>query len=297
MKILVLQIEDRDDPLLNKFMKSNEMICKQNDMEYIFLKKSLKPVPPYWAKVYEIHRLMNEKKDIDYILWVDSDAFFVNFTKERLLNFLNKYKDYSFIGTPDIPPWTEKFNAGVFVIKNDQIGKAMVDKWVTYYHKNVWNYNPETQKWKTDATWAGVEYEQGSFSTHILEDPNFSKKIILIPYYYLNNHNCGDHQDETLLVHLAGAYKKDQNNVNICSKKLLNDVSNSSNEGFANYGNIILLVDKEGYPKALKVLLYTIIIIFVIILIMLIFKFTPSITTKISKTKLSKITLKHSLKK
>ncbi len=289
MKILVLQIEDRNDPILNKFMKSNEIICKQNDMEYVFLKKSHKLVPPYWAKVFEIHRLMNEKQDIDYILWVDSDAFFVNFTKERLYNFLNKYQEYSFIGTPDIPPWTEKFNAGVFVIKNNDIGKAMVDKWITYYHKDVWNYNKSTDKWKTDATWAGVEYEQGSFSTYILDDPKFSKKITLIPYYYLNNHNCNDHQEETLLVHLAGAYKKDKNNVDTCSKKLLsNDNKESSIEGFANYGNLIIFFDKEG-NKALKIFIYTIIIIVVIILIIVIFRFATN-TKKISK--ISKISLK-----
>ena len=286
MKVLVLQIEDRNDPVLNKFMKSNEIICKSNDMEYVFLKKSSELVPPYWAKVFEIKKLMDKNKYVDYILWVDSDAFFINFTKERFSKFLEKYNDYSFIGTPDMPPWTGKFNAGVFIIKNNKIGNEMINKWITYYHKDVWNYNKTTDKWKTDATWAGDEYEQGSFSTHILTNPKFSNDIIMVPYYYLNNNNCSDHQDETILVHLAGDYKKDQNNVAICTPKL-----SSSDNTIEKFENFQESNSNSKIMKILSILLYILIIIFIILLIIIIY--TKCSSSKISKiSKISKNTTK-----
>lgn len=291
MKILVLQIEDRNDPLLNKFMKSNEIICKNNDMEYIFLKKSAELVPPYWAKVFEIKKIMEEKKDFDYILWVDSDAFFINFTKQRFSEFLEKYKEYSFIGTPDMPPWTGQFNAGVFIIKNTEIGKEMVNKWITYYHTNVWNYNKKTDKWKTDAVWAGDEYEQGSFSTYMLKDSKFSKHIKIIPYYYLNNHTCGDHQEDTLLVHLAGNYKKDQKNVDTCIPKLTTSKTSTTTQD-----NIIEKFENFQESKSVKILstiLYILIIIFIILLIIIIYTKCSSSKLQISKiSKISKNTIK-----
>jgi hypothetical protein len=173
MKILVLQIEDRDNIFLNQLMKSNQTICKNNDIEYVFLKKSNELVPPYWAKIYEVKRLLYERQDIDYIIWMDSDAFFINFTKDRLINFLNEYNNYSFIGTTNMPPWeSAKFNAGVFIFKNTDNGKNIINKWVSYYHKDKWSYNVETEKWSTDAGYAGDEYEEGAFVKYILEDTN-----------------------------------------------------------------------------------------------------------------------------
>ena len=76
MKLLILQIEDRNNPLLDKLMNKNKIFCKKHNIEYIYLKKSSFAVPPYWAKIFEINKLLSEKPYIDYIIWLDSDAFF-----------------------------------------------------------------------------------------------------------------------------------------------------------------------------------------------------------------------------
>ena len=39
----------------------------------------------------------------DYIMWLDSDAFLFEFTKEKLNNLLEKNKDYSMLIKPDMP--------------------------------------------------------------------------------------------------------------------------------------------------------------------------------------------------
>jgi hypothetical protein len=270
MKILVLQIEDRNDNFLNKLMKSNRIICNNNDIEYVFLKKSNQLVPPYWAKIYEIKRLLYEHSDVDYIIWIDSDAFFINFTKDRLINFLNKYNTYSFIGTNNMPPWQdEKFNAGVFIVKNNNIGKNIINKWITYYHKDVWTYDEETKKWDTQAKYAGEEYEEGSFIKYILEDKNLVKDIKILPYYYLNNNNCNDYQDETLLVHLAATHKKDENNVAICTKKLIN---NDINENFID----------TSKKNILMIILLIFLVIIVLIILVIIYKYYKYHNVKIN---------------
>ena len=99
VNVLVLQIEDRsDDQFLQDSMQINKYICEQNNMQYEFLYKSKDNVPPYWGKVFEIDRILtsNEYSNIDYIFWIDSDAFFLNFDKSKLYNFLNctNYDEY-----------------------------------------------------------------------------------------------------------------------------------------------------------------------------------------------------------
>ena len=47
MRILILQIEDRNDEKLQIFMEQNKLICNKYNMEYLSLKKSRATVPPY----------------------------------------------------------------------------------------------------------------------------------------------------------------------------------------------------------------------------------------------------------
>ena len=86
-KILVLQIEDRSDNFLNKLLNENKEICKANGIEYIFMNNTSSTISPYWRKVFEINNIMKkeEYKTIDYIMWLDSDAFLFQFTKEKLI--------------------------------------------------------------------------------------------------------------------------------------------------------------------------------------------------------------------
>jgi hypothetical protein len=203
-----------------------------NGLEYMFVKK-VDNYPPYWGKISKIRDILNEinSKNIDYVFWVDSDAFFVNFSKDRLFSFLEKHNNYDFICTHDMPPWSTDFNAGVFIVKNSDNGRKIIDKWLSYYHPNVWKYDESSKKWLTDAQWAGVEYEQGAFSSYILKDEELSKHILRLPYYYLNNNNCSDNLDDTMLVHLAGEHKDDVLKLSICKEKFFKEI----NEGFGSY--------------------------------------------------------------
>jgi len=208
--ILVLQIEDRtDNDFLNENMELNKKICSENDMQYKFLTKSLDNVPPYWAKVFDIDRIINNPNNstIDYVFWIDSDAFFINFNKNRLNDFLSKYSEYSMIITKDPPPWKMQFNAGCFIVKNDSYSRQIFSYWKSLYNSNNWRI--EDNKWKTDKQYAGDDYEQGAFATNILTKKEYSQHIKVVPYYILNNISCTENTSETIVSHLAGHYKND----------------------------------------------------------------------------------------
>jgi hypothetical protein len=159
---------------------------------------------------------MNENPDIEYFIWLDSDAFFINFENQRFQEFLKKNDQYSMITTKDMPPWSENFNAGSFIIKNDEIGKSIIQEWISKYNPNNWQYTDS--KWHTDSVWAGDDYEQGAFKTHILENPRYNHYISNLPYYHLNNNNCEQNINDSLIVHLAGEHKTNTDTLNKCLK-------------------------------------------------------------------------------
>ena len=228
--IVVLQIEDRsDNNFLNENMQLNKEICNENNMQYKFLYKSQDNVPPYWGKVFEIDRILNDNSNVDYIFWIDSDAFFLHFHKNRLTDFLNKYSNYSMIITKDPPPWNMKFNAGVFIVKNDSYSREIFSYWKSLYNPNNWRM--EGNKWKTDKPYAGDDYEQGAFATYILSNNQYSAYIKTVPYYILNNNSCTENTNETIVTHLAGRIK-DPFKIATCKNVLYNQ----------NYGIIYFII-------------------------------------------------------
>lgn len=217
--ILVLQIEDREnDEFLTNNMHFNKIICQDNNMQYKFMYKSEDDVPPYWAKVFEIDKILTNpnNSNINYIFWIDSDAFFLNFNKEKLNDFINKYSNYSVIITKDPPPWPAGFNAGSFLVKNDKYGREIVSYWKSLYNPNNWWR--ENGAWKTNSKYAGIDYEQGAFDIKILNNPQFSSHIKTVPYYILNNTSCTEYVDETIVSHLAGSHKNNLIKVETCKQ-------------------------------------------------------------------------------
>jgi hypothetical protein len=220
LNIVVLQIEDRsDNNFLNENMQLNKEICNENNIQYKFLYKSQDNVPPYWGKVFEIDRILTNNTNVDYIFWIDSDAFFLHFNKNKLIGFLDKNSGYSMIITKDPPPWKMNFNAGVFIVKNDSYSREIFSYWKSLYNPNNWWI--EDNKWKTDKPYAGNDYEQGAFATKILTNNKYSTHIKTVPYYILNNNSCTENTNETIVTHLAGRIK-DPLKIATCKNVLYN---------------------------------------------------------------------------
>lgn len=243
-KILVLQIEDRSDNLLNKLLNENKEICKANEMEYVFMNNTSSIIPPYWRKVFEINNIMKKEEydTIDYIMWLDSDAFLFEFTKEKLNDLLEKNKNYSMLITPDMPEYHSKFCAGVFMVKNNKEGKKIINKWISLYNPNDWKYDTKKKKWSTDKEWAGVAYEQGSFTEYILNDENFKKDISILPYYVFNNNSCSDYKPNTISTHLTGHLKSNKKITDKCEETFQYKLNQKESFESHNNNNFIIII-------------------------------------------------------
>jgi len=199
--VFLLQMEDRRINYLDTFLRHNKQTCEQHHIHYGFVQKSQFHMPSYWRKIYELDRCMKQHPNIDYFMWLDSDALLTNVA--NLQPLLKKYRAYSMIITGDMPPWSSPFNAGAFIVKNNAMGRRIVQEWIAQYNPTDWIY--KNSKWKTPYVWAGDAYEQGAFTKHILHHPHYAKHIVTLPFYVLNNPTC-DHHAETISVHLAGGW-------------------------------------------------------------------------------------------
>jgi hypothetical protein len=216
----VLQMEDRTSPLLSLFMNHNRAQCEASNFEYVFLEKSREHVPPYWGKIVELQRLL-EDPNRDYVMWLDSDAFLFQFNKERFTQFLDTNSAYSMIISGDMPPWQNSmFNAGSFIVKNDAKSHDIVATWLSAYNPDKWTY--ANGKWTSDSIFAGREYEQGAFMSTILPNKQFAPHIKTVHYSVLNNNNCIKNTSQTLVVHLAGDHKNDKDNIESCTASIEN---------------------------------------------------------------------------
>ena len=215
---LVLQSEDRQNKLLKKFIAINREVCSRHGIKYVMVAKSEFDVPPYWKKVFELRKVMLENTDTKYIMWIDSDAFFINFNTKKIDDFLKVNRKADIIISKDMPPWeTGEFNAGVFFVKNTKSGLELINTWLTFYHPHLWNHDTTNKSWSTEAVWAGEEYEQGAFVKHFLQNPAWRSRVAQLPYHVLNNNACdGEETHDTITVHFAQFHKDDVKRVNKC---------------------------------------------------------------------------------
>ncbi len=261
-KVLILQIENRSDPLLEEFMKRNKRYCEAHGYDYLRMESGRDNVSYYWSKVFELDRLMKERPDVGLFCWLDSDAFVVDLDRD-IRSFLESKDGFSMFISPDQPEWDAKFNAGVFIVRNDEMGRSIVGNWKSFYPPKNWKregkkwvsigYDPNDKK----THWAGVYYEQGAFIHYVLEDPKFAKYIYSFPYYVLQEFDCKlPHKDQTFSIHLASpVYKQSDGpkkvNLNICKDVIVGKLStNNLIEHFTGFSegeeigrcNIILIV-------------------------------------------------------
>ena len=194
---------------------------------------------------------MHEHPKTTYFMCIDSDAFLLDFSLEKMQHFLKRVENYSVIISKDMPPWGNgEFNAGCFIVKNDAIGKHIMNYWMSLYNASKWSCIDS--KWKTDSPWAGEDYEQGSFTKFIWNNPHYKQHIAQLPYYTLNN-NCDGDPKKTITVHLADDFKSDTELVNRCINNFI--------------------VKKEKFPligvgfTALLLLFFTVVLVFLFLLL------------------------------
>jgi len=180
-----------------KIVKINESFCKENKLDYLFSSDEY-DIPPFWIKVKIIHDLMN-KPDTKYkgFIWLDTDAVIVNKNKSyNIISITNMKK--SFFISHDHPRFGKgMLNCGVFIVKNDDIGKEIMNKWMAGYDSSTWN--KIGNKWITTGPWVGITYEQGFFNQKIY--PDYQNNIHELNWKLLQNNDPTD--KNAIVTHFA----------------------------------------------------------------------------------------------
>lgn len=204
-KICIIQYDDRElDEKLSHLKNLNKTYCKLHNIDYRFYNKVNVDLPPYWIKVYLVQKLL---PSFDYVMWIDTDAYLGNV--HNLNQFIQRHiEDKDFLLSSDMPPWVthSPFNAGVFVVKNSEIGNNLINKWMSKFRPYKWKKN-KSNKWVcigNSCNWAGKNYEQGSFTKYIM--PKYRPHIKEVSWSIINNpfydkaKNC--------IFHFAAEHKK-----------------------------------------------------------------------------------------
>lgn len=182
MSVVILQYENRSNPLFEELMARNVAYAARHDYLYVRPTQEF-DLPPWWIKVFLVQTIMKTQPDVKYIAWLDSDAVIHNQSKPITALFKEK------TGSPDFllsycnwhtMPTTA--NVGVFYIRVNEHSRAAVDRWAACYNPERWSRDARG-KWKTPGVWAGDDYEQGALNSFVI--PAFPTRFeIAMPHVY-----------------------------------------------------------------------------------------------------------------
>lgn len=173
----VIQHDDRKLSDIDKgLMNRNKHYCQKWGHEYLYTIDGHEDMPPYWRKVFLVKDALATDK-YKGVLWLDTDAAIHGMDTD--LNSLVE-EDKHFYKSPDITPTNKVFCAGVWFVMNTAIGKEIMAKWAEQYDRKAWTNNG---KWATSGTWAGTNYEQGSFIEKVV--PQYSANMKDYPETFL----------------------------------------------------------------------------------------------------------------
>ena len=196
-KWAIVQYENR--PLsesIKQLIKINKEYCEKHNYTYIFESK-LYNMPPYWIKVLLVKEIL-ETGNYKGILWMDSDAVINNMNTK----FEDLVKvDRSFYYCKDAPRFPSPFNAGVWLVINNIIGKSLLNEWLNLYNKNDWKKSPDGS-WVSNGGWSGETYEQGSFIKFII--PKYHKSL---HKFHWRKFQSVEKNKAAFTLHFAGEYK------------------------------------------------------------------------------------------
>ena len=181
-----------------KFMEINKEYCKKHNYSYKFFNYKDETLPVYWLKVKIVKELLNTD-EYEGILWLDTDAVIKN-TDKTLDSFGDT--NTAFIMSNDQYPMEHDdlnkypFNAGCWIVKNNNNGKLILSDWLNTYNPNSWKKNDKGNL-RTNTSYGGDEYEQGMFVNKIL--PKYKDNILILPWYIFHAFDVSQNKDIFIL--------------------------------------------------------------------------------------------------
>lgn len=204
MTVLVFQYESRKENYLLALMERNREYCLDHGYRYLAFSHPL-PLPTYWIKVWMCLDLMLTMNQNDIIVWLDSDAVFVNRSTKVESLFKDLPQSVFFLASRDPAPWPSIFNAGVFVIRINPESIQLMQDWINCYNPSRWVWNTTNNRWSAKGAWAQEDYEQGAFVKWIF--PKYKHHIELLESDVFCCVQAEEIPSQTVTSHFCGSYK------------------------------------------------------------------------------------------
>jgi hypothetical protein len=179
--ILIITYDNRaDEAYVIEHNKNFTSYVNKHGYEYKFISKCNKNV--YWCKIYLVYEMLQSNL-YDYVMWIDSDAVILDMDFD-LNNMINSYDCHLFL-TDDNNAFglINHINAGVFIIKNSDIGINYIKECLKHDVPNC--INIKTNKLK--GIWAGTCYEQGIMNIVLEKYTNNNNIFTIIPESIIYN--------------------------------------------------------------------------------------------------------------
>jgi len=161
---------------------------EQYDYEYKYYNRCNENV--YWCKIYMVLDAL-KKNLYDYVIWLDSDTIIKNFNID-IGNILNRFSSDILIGSDNNNSF-DITNAGVFIVKNSDIGINFLNDCIGYVNEKCINRDGTLK-----GIWAGYCYEQGVMN--ILIADKYSNYTTILTNDIIFNYNvCSD---DVFIMHL-----------------------------------------------------------------------------------------------
>lgn len=217
-KVTIVTLETRKmEELLSIHNESFMKYANYHGYKYIFVDKyeSEKKLPVYWQKIEILLDLLKDKNN-DYVMWVDSDTL-VAHPRVSLSIMLNESDSSIFIGKDEPYMDNNSFCAGVFIIKNNNVGINFLNDCINTYTNRSQCINNK-QEYILVGEWAGECYEQGIMNELI--NSKYSNDVYNIPLHYVKNQGSDPYAFNSLIVHQFG-------DKNICLKRFKEYLNNN----------------------------------------------------------------------
>jgi len=217
-KIKIVTLETRDMELLTLHNKNVSEYALKHGYEYLFLKEynnKLK-LPIYWSKIQLVLELLQDKTN-DYVMWMDSDTMICH--PEIPLEYIINQDDKSIYIGLDYPA-TDRYNAGVFIIKNDEDGNKFLNDCIQTYtsrEKCIENVDGKIE-YKLNGGWSGECYEQGIMNELLFSA--YEKKCCSLDKIFLMN--IGSPISDTFILHLHSGLSKNKEDNAVFFQKISN---------------------------------------------------------------------------
>jgi hypothetical protein len=186
-----------------------------NKWGYIFIEKVHEFTRPdcsgHWLKMYDILEYLPK---YDWIFWIDSDAFFLDFSKslEEAIDINSKYDIHI---CQDVPhgfdeTWgnVKRTNTGTFLIKNTLWSRRFINTLIKY--KSDFSFKPF--------------HEQSIFDRYYLSNFNGEKEKIKLYELFAFNGLSPWHRADSYIIHLMGRTREEKEwCINEISKYITSD--------------------------------------------------------------------------